>query len=173
MDLRAERTKRNIINAFITLRAKKPIEKITVKELSEIAVINKATFYLHYKDLYDLSESLENELIENCLAQLPSDSTFLSKEEFRQMTQIFQSQSELFGILFSGSRMENAIEKIEFFIKSRMFKAHPEYQDDLVINIRLSAIIYGCFHTFFEFQDKDFETVISVLSDFASSLKLE
>ena len=51
MDLRVEKTKRSIINAFLNLRSRKPLEKITVKELSEIAQINKATFYLHYHDI--------------------------------------------------------------------------------------------------------------------------
>ena len=54
MDLRRQRTKNSIINAFIQLRASKPLEKITVKELSELAYINKATFYTYYQDIYDL-----------------------------------------------------------------------------------------------------------------------
>ncbi|MBR3282470.1 MAG: TetR/AcrR family transcriptional regulator [Ruminococcus sp.] len=45
MDMRIEKTRRSIINAFLQLRAKKPLEKITVKELSALAEINKATFY--------------------------------------------------------------------------------------------------------------------------------
>ena len=61
MDLRKQRTKNSIINAFIQLRAKKPLEKITVTELAELAYINKATFYTYYQDIYDLSEQLETE----------------------------------------------------------------------------------------------------------------
>ena len=57
MDLREKKTKRNIRNAFIELRAKKPLERISIKELAELAEISKATFYLHYKDIYDLSEN--------------------------------------------------------------------------------------------------------------------
>ena len=53
MDLRIEKTERGIKNAFIELRSKKPLEKITVKELCESARINKSTFYAHYKDIYD------------------------------------------------------------------------------------------------------------------------
>ena len=37
MDLRIQRTRKSIINAFIELRATKPLEKITVKELSDLA----------------------------------------------------------------------------------------------------------------------------------------
>ena len=50
MDLRIEKTERGIKNAFIELRSRKPLEKITVKELCESARINKSTFYAHYKD---------------------------------------------------------------------------------------------------------------------------
>ena len=54
MDLRTEKTERSILNAFIGLRAQKPLEKITVKELCQAAGINRGTFYAHYTDLYDL-----------------------------------------------------------------------------------------------------------------------
>ena len=51
MDLRVEKTERGIKNAFIELRSKKPLEKITIKELCELACINKSTFYSHYRDI--------------------------------------------------------------------------------------------------------------------------
>ena len=63
MDLRQQRTRRSIVNAFLALRSEKPIETITVRELTERAQIHKATFYLHYHDIYDLSEALEWEVI--------------------------------------------------------------------------------------------------------------
>ena len=44
MDLRIEKTEKAIKNAFIELRARKPLEKITVKELCAEACINKSTF---------------------------------------------------------------------------------------------------------------------------------
>ena len=45
MDIRIEKTERAIRNAFLELRAAKPLEKITVKELCSLACINKSTFY--------------------------------------------------------------------------------------------------------------------------------
>ena len=75
MDLRVQRTRMNIRDAFIELRSRKPIEKITVKELAEAAFINKATFYQHYADLYDLSESMEDELIDNIIGSIPHPDT--------------------------------------------------------------------------------------------------
>ena len=43
MDIRIEKTERAIRNAFLELRAAKPLEKITVKELCSLACINKST----------------------------------------------------------------------------------------------------------------------------------
>ena len=47
MDIRIRKTEQAIKNAFIELRSKKSLEKITVKELCELAMINKSTFYSH------------------------------------------------------------------------------------------------------------------------------
>ena len=45
MDLRVKKTTKSIKDAFYELRKKKEVGKISVKELSEVAMINKATFY--------------------------------------------------------------------------------------------------------------------------------
>ena len=62
MDIRIEKTENAIKNAFLEIRARKPLEKITVKELCACAQINKSTFYAHYQDIYALSEKLEQEI---------------------------------------------------------------------------------------------------------------
>ena len=70
MDLRVKKTERAIRNAFFQLIQEKPLEKITVKEISELAEINKTTFYAHYDTLYDLAETLERETIDSVIANL-------------------------------------------------------------------------------------------------------
>ena len=66
-DLRIRKTETDIKNAFIELRAKKPLEKITVKELCDLALINKSTFYTHYEDIYALSETMEQETVSSII----------------------------------------------------------------------------------------------------------
>lgn len=165
MDLRIERTKRNIINAFIQLRARKPIEKITVKEIAELAVINKATFYLHYKDIYDLSDQLEDEVLKNGLDAI-SIEALIHMRGVAQLSQIFIAQGELFNTLFSGSRADVAVHKIDRMIKERIFIEKPNWENDLALNIRLTALIYGTFHAYFQYQNEDFNDVISALNGF-------
>lgn len=49
-----EQTKACLREAFWTLYTKKPIEKISIKEITDLAGYNRGTFYLYYKDVYDL-----------------------------------------------------------------------------------------------------------------------
>ena len=45
--------------AFLILLAKKDFEYITIKEICEVAGVNRSTFYLHYETMSDLfSESV-------------------------------------------------------------------------------------------------------------------
>ncbi|MBQ8279256.1 MAG: TetR family transcriptional regulator C-terminal domain-containing protein [Roseburia sp.] len=60
-DRRTKRTEALLRNAFINLLSGKKLNEITVKELCDIADINRGTFYLHYADVYDLKQKLENE----------------------------------------------------------------------------------------------------------------
>lgn len=62
-DARKRYTRQMIKEAFFTLLKKKPVNRITVKELCELAQLNRATFYAHYKDCFDLMESIEAELL--------------------------------------------------------------------------------------------------------------
>ena len=62
--MRVVKTKKAICDAFLTLRQKMPLEKIKVRDICEMALINKSTFYIHYTDVFDLSDKMENAYIE-------------------------------------------------------------------------------------------------------------
>ena len=63
-DRRVRKTKTQLENGLAGLLREKAINEITVTELTERVDINRSTFYLHYRDIYDMMESLENELVE-------------------------------------------------------------------------------------------------------------
>jgi len=56
-------TKRAFIDAFCILYKEKPIEKITVQEITRKAGYNRCTFYQYFRDAYDLLSQLEDETI--------------------------------------------------------------------------------------------------------------
>lgn len=57
-DLRVKRTNKMIIDAFIHLIEKSGFEQVTVQDIADEAMINRATFYAHYKDKQDLYETI-------------------------------------------------------------------------------------------------------------------
>ncbi|MCM1123855.1 MAG: TetR/AcrR family transcriptional regulator [Eubacterium sp.] len=150
MDVRIVKTKNSIINAFLELRAKKEIEKITVKELCEKAMINKSTFYSHYTDIYDLSEYLEERTASEILANLEHpERIFTDPGEFnRELFCAYMSQENLIHTLFSGSRSNQLLYRIEKSLREVIFKMYPDYEDSIVANVILTYGIYGGFYAF-------------------------
>ncbi|MFS0855853.1 TetR/AcrR family transcriptional regulator [Paenibacillus taichungensis] len=57
-NLRNTHTKQSLINAFYSLVSKKDFEKITIADITKEAQVNRATFYAHFNDKYDLIEYL-------------------------------------------------------------------------------------------------------------------
>ncbi|MDM5156742.1 TetR/AcrR family transcriptional regulator [Bacillus sp. DX1.1] len=65
-DPRVKRTRQLIQDAFVALVGEKGFENVTVQHIAERAPVNRATFYSHYHDKYDLL----NKSIEEMLAKL-------------------------------------------------------------------------------------------------------
>jgi AcrR family transcriptional regulator len=53
-DLRVQRTNKLILEALLELTAQKGFSALTVSDITKYAGINRATFYRHYEDKYDL-----------------------------------------------------------------------------------------------------------------------
>ena len=62
-DRRTLKTKKAICNAMMDLLTQKELHKVTVQEITDIADINRATFYKHYLDVYDLYDQLERDIL--------------------------------------------------------------------------------------------------------------
>ena len=57
------KSKKAIRDALFSILATKPINKITIKEISETAGINRKTFYSHYDSIEAIITEMENELV--------------------------------------------------------------------------------------------------------------
>lgn len=72
-DLRVIKTKKAINDSFLKLLQNRPLSKISIAELARDAQINKGTFYLHYRDVYDLYQYA----LKDFLRHIADEITFL------------------------------------------------------------------------------------------------
>lgn len=63
-DRRVRKSKRAIKQAFIELLTENNLDRITIQQISDLADVNRGTFYLNYEDKYALLDEMENEQIE-------------------------------------------------------------------------------------------------------------
>ena len=102
LDARIRYTKMVIRDAFIGLLKKKPLNRITVKEICDIADINRATFYKYYSDPFDLLEKIEQELLHQLQKKLnPSVNSF--RDVFTLIMGSVQADFEEYQALFSDN----------------------------------------------------------------------
>lgn len=167
MDLRIEKTENAIKNAFLQLRSRKALEKITIKELCEKAYINKSTFYSHYRDIYELSDVMEAEVVKSITDNISASSSVTgSLAQFtKELAYAFVAQSSLINILFSGNQRSHLANRIEEGLKENIFERYPEYREDLKRNIILSYCIQGAYWAFQGSRGQDVNEVIAIISD--------
>ncbi len=97
--------------SLIKLMKQKPISRITITEICEEADLNRATFYAHYTDQYELLKQIEQELVDD-INQYLADYSFREKgsESFELMEQIFEyikENSEVCSVLLSENGDKN------------------------------------------------------------------
>ncbi len=172
MDLRVKKTRNGIINAFLQLRSKKPLERITVKELADLAEINKATFYLHYKDIYDLSEQLENELFQSVFNSIVHPNSVLSEPKLfiRELAEGFIANQSLIDIIFSGDRRSILADKFESEVRRFIYEKYPQEKDSPELSVMLTYTIKGSYYAYAENRQFGEDKLISIIADMADSI---
>jgi AcrR family transcriptional regulator len=77
VDLRTKRTHILLRNTLVDLIAEKGFDAVTVRDIAERAMINRATFYRHFQDKYALVAFIFEEVVENVLLEVgPPENNF-------------------------------------------------------------------------------------------------
>ena len=94
----SEQTRDNLKQAFLELYATKPIERISIREITDRAGYNRATFYLYFHDIYEMLATIEDELL-SCLDAVVD--TLLSKQDIHGRMGTFLALASRFTAPFS------------------------------------------------------------------------
>ena len=120
-DLRVVKTIEGIKSAFQELVCKKDYGKITVKELCDLARINKKTFYHYYETLDALLAEMQVELSKGFLDRI---------RQYRLPEELDKVNREFF--LFSA-------EQGEFYEKITIHSAYHSIRDDMIEKVNDSG----------------------------------
>lgn len=152
-DRRVRRTKSALRKAMISLMTERKINEITVIELCELADINRGTFYLHYRDMYDLHEQIEDEIYNEIVDKLGlkngtevgDTQTLLSvmTEIFRYLTDNHEVCTMLLGINRSQKFFDKLAEigrreSVDYWVKTFKLK-NPAIADSYY-----EYTVFGC-----------------------------
>ena len=132
MDMRTRKTLRALSEAFVGMRATRPLERVTVRELCERAEISKATFYLHYHSVYDLSEALQADAVGRVVRSLGETDELLAQpgDLTRELFTAFSTGDPDVDALFSHGQEHALVELVERELRQRIFARRPELADD-------------------------------------------
>ena len=101
-DRRVRYTRMMLKQALLSLMLERPINRITVTEICARAEVNRATFYAHYKDPYDLLARIENELFDAIQASIRRGLSKSSlKEILTEICKSIQKNGDLCRVIFS------------------------------------------------------------------------
>lgn len=117
MDRRIGKTKKILKKTLTTLMEEKELRKITVKEITENANINRGTFYLHYLDIYDMVEKLGDEIIQNVMKLIeksdPIGMNFLFLPVLIKIIEYFYQDKKFIMALISPNGDPNFLTKVK------------------------------------------------------------
>lgn len=145
MDLRIQKTLESIETQFLVLRSKMSLSRIRVNDLCANSRINKSTFYRHYVDVYDLSEKIENQILDEMIEEFDQiGQMFINPDQFIEgLFSVIQKRNEKIIILFSD-RMDVLANKMEKKLKDFYLADSCSPEDDIMI----SFVIGGASHVF-------------------------
>jgi AcrR family transcriptional regulator len=123
-DTRIKRTKKLLREGITQLILQKSIKKISVRELADLVEINRGTFYLHYKDIYDLVEQIENDLceqFEEIMSKAKYDTPDDTLAAFKNVCDFLDQNKQICYALLSDNGDINFLLKIRAIISKTCF----------------------------------------------------
>ena len=148
---RTRYTRQTIKDTFLELLKQKSFTKITVTEICKNAEINRGTFYLHYKDVFDLLEKTETELQDefNQLV-LKHDAVDLKQRPaviFNEIYTLVYENADLIEILLGENGDLNFVNRLKQLIRGKCLKDWMEVfrsGNAAAFDAFVSFIVSGC-----------------------------
>jgi len=149
-DRRVRRTKKLLTQALTELLQHKQVNEITVRELTELADMNRGTFYLYYKDIYDMLDKIEEDMFrkldEIAAIHEHEDVTRQVKPILLDLFRFIEENQEMCRVLLSPNGDMNFLHRLFEVIREKCRTVWMEQTKDNeeTFNYHYSFVVFGC-----------------------------
>lgn len=176
VDKRIIKTKMAIRNAFAELLSEKDMNEITIKDISDRAIINRKTFYSYYAGVYQLIDEIENEIV-TALSEIIEDEDFESLTRnpyslFQKLTTIINNNLDFCNHLMKNGRNTNLLAKIAIALKTKVKSSYLDQSslDEKTFDQALNYVFAGMITVYQNWFNSDRSQSIEDLSRMVSTL---
>nr|WP_314461191.1 TetR-like C-terminal domain-containing protein [uncultured Clostridium sp.] len=149
-DRRIRKTQRLLKDSLLELMEKKDIKNISVKDITELADLNRGTFYLHYADTYSLLQEMETEVLNDFQNMVNGYREAFKKASLMPVIipiiQYIEENKKICKILFENSSSNDFVNRFHTLILKNgtaIIKEQYPNARDVTLNYFLEFITYG------------------------------
>lgn len=163
-DMRWLRTERNLMAAFGEALRERPVDKISVTALARSADINKATFYLHYRDIYDLAEAFVRQTARTAVERMGYLEEFVSAPETfaAHFVEDLEKQHDEFAPLLESGFMPVFMDQFVKSMSEALAQLYPTPADSATHQILLTFITSGFLTSVARFADTNRDELVKM-----------
>lgn len=150
-DRRVRRTRKILTQALTELLQRKQVNEITVKELTDLADMNRGTFYLYYKDIYDMLDKIQDEMFEklNAIFALREDEqvTEQTKPILLDLFRFIEENQEMCRVLLSPNGDMSFLHRLNEVLREKclhLYLGSEPVANEEDFDYRYSFVVYGC-----------------------------
>lgn len=127
-DLRVQRTNKLVLEALLELTARKGFSALTVSDITKYAGINRATFYRHYQDKFDLLNTYAQTVFEMLEDEHQRSIEAGDHEIYEGLVGIFEhirENAKFYRVMLGKKGDPEFTDKIRHYIQQRIWRSLP------------------------------------------------
>jgi AcrR family transcriptional regulator len=152
-DRRVQRTRKVLQEALIELTIQKGFAAVTVRDITEYAEVNRATFYRHYQDKFDLLDQYAQEVYQLLDAPSGSESptvneTGSSEKPAAGLVKMFEhirGYAKFYRVMLGKNGDPGFARKIQQYVEKRLRRFLPDalLREKLLTELYLGYVSSG------------------------------
>ena len=176
-DRRVRRTKKLLTQALMTLLREKQANEITVKELTDLADMNRGTFYLYYRDIYDMLEKTEDSVFE-ALDEIVNlrgggDMAAQTKPLLLDLFRFIGDNQDIFRLLLSPTGDMSFLHRLNGVLREKCLRLWPSLapqREETDFEYHYSFAVFGCAGLIRAWVNRDCRESAEIMAELADAM---